>query len=825
MTIIGIDAEWQTQGESNLVLSYQWYGIDGANSWSGIHYPEQDSRQKRLKLHQWITLMLQPQFKGRSWPLEMVLVSHFSPAELSVVADFGAIKHSVDLVQGTSFATITRPITLRCTDTNRNQHEVRVHIADTMLLAPDGGKKLENLGEILGLAKLELPDGYGKDRMLKMLQEQPEAFERYAIRDAEIAAKYLQRIQDQCRDVGLTDNYRPITVGGLAVRIFTNRLEQDGRSYDDLMGVTRRRETSGPRRTNTTRSYRNELATRHEDLAVRCYHGGRNECFLFGPYNDETFTDYDLEGAYSTALAAVVEPDFDAIKETTDLDDFRLDRMGYALVKWKFPDDTRFPCLFVRDENGHGLIYVLEGQGYVTSPEIDLARRMGAEVEIVSGMVLPPKENGVRPFFSISQWVNQQRKTYNKKDHPFENAFYKLIGNNIYGKVAQGLKDKSRVFDTRTGNTRQLERSAISDAYAAAYVTGLVRATTSEILSRLPSHVLVGNTITDGVCATATAQEMEDATSGPQCRFFADLRRSITGSSNIIEKKGSTKGMVFMRTRMHASLEPQGDGKPILAKVNMPMGHLQTDEGEGLDDQEKNDVLIKEFAKRQWDSEWKSRSLKTARKLWDTEGDLLSDEKVQYLGMDYDLKRRPINPTSRPIKGYSDADHLAFETRPWRTYEEYQKARKFLDSFKEPLKLLGDFEALMQGVDTYGDKKRRSSQKRRLQVFADDIRDRASVGDDGIHHADGSLLKPREVDRLVKDISKGEFSVTGEQMRTSRKRITDNTKILGADYIEVTTSVSSADVVLRDRFPDYTGKALKSRIRLVVDDDDPPSEP
>ena len=171
MTIIGIDAEWQTQGENNLVLSYQWYGIDGPDSWSDIHYPELDGSQKRLKLRQWITLMLQPQFKGRSWPSEVVLVSHFSPAELSVLADFGTFKSSVDLVQGTSFATITRPITLRCTDTNRNQHEVRVHIADTMLLAPDGGKKLENLGEILGLAKLDLPDGYDKDQMLKLLQE------------------------------------------------------------------------------------------------------------------------------------------------------------------------------------------------------------------------------------------------------------------------------------------------------------------------------------------------------------------------------------------------------------------------------------------------------------------------------------------------------------------------------------------------------------------------------------------------------------------------------------------------------------------------------
>ena len=69
-----------------------------------------------------------------------------------------------------------------------------------------------------------------------------------------------------------------------------------------------------------------------------------------GLHNAEIFNDYDLEGAYSTALSAMAEPDFDEIRETTDLDEFRLDHMGYAVVRWKFPDDTRFSFLFVSDE-------------------------------------------------------------------------------------------------------------------------------------------------------------------------------------------------------------------------------------------------------------------------------------------------------------------------------------------------------------------------------------------------------------------------------------------------------------------------------------------
>ena len=179
---------------------------------------------------------------------------------------------------------------------------------------------------------------------------------------------------------------------------------------------------------------------------------------------------------------------------------------------------------------------------------------MGADLTIHSGVVIPSKEDGIRPFLGISQWVNNQRKKFPKKQYPFENAFYKLIGNNVYGKVAQGLRNTSRVFDSRLGSTTQLERSRISDAYAAAYTTGLVRATTSEILSLLPSDVLVGNTITDGVCTTATEEQMAQATMGPQCQFFSALREMICSDPKILDIKGQVDGMVFMRTRMARSL-------------------------------------------------------------------------------------------------------------------------------------------------------------------------------------------------------------------------------------------------------------------------------
>jgi hypothetical protein len=75
------------------------------------------------------------------------------------------------------------------------------------------------------------------------------------------------------------------------------------------------------------------------------------------------------------------------------------------------------------------------------------------------------------------------------------------------------------------------------------------------------------------------------------------------------------------------------------------------------------------------------------------------------------------------------------------------------------------------------------------------------------------------VDDLVNTITNGEMAATSDQLRQSRKRITGKTKILADAYIEVTTSVSAADTLVRERFPEYEGKALKSRMRLVDEQD------
>ena len=61
-----------------------------------------------------------------------------------------------------------------------------------MLLAP-ARSSLAKLGAVIGLEKIELPPGVIV-RMDLLQRDDPKLFERYALRDAEIAAHYYVRI-------------------------------------------------------------------------------------------------------------------------------------------------------------------------------------------------------------------------------------------------------------------------------------------------------------------------------------------------------------------------------------------------------------------------------------------------------------------------------------------------------------------------------------------------------------------------------------------------------------------------------------------------------
>ena len=132
------------------------------------------------------------------------------------------------------------------------------------------------------------------------------------------------------------------------------------------------------------------------DYFLGSYHGGRNESYLYGLIEKKLF-DYDLPGAYPTAMSLLDYPSWKdrEVVIPMNLETFlgkyshRLIRSYTALkVKFKFPGKVRFPCLPVRVDKT-SIIFPLEGESFCTGLELLLAIRLGCEIEILGGSIIP----------------------------------------------------------------------------------------------------------------------------------------------------------------------------------------------------------------------------------------------------------------------------------------------------------------------------------------------------------------------------------------------------------------------------------------------------
>jgi len=150
------------------------------------------------------------------------------------------------------------------------------------------------------------------------------------------------------------------------------------------------------------------------DYFLGSYHGGRNESYIYGLIQG-VFYDYDLPGAYPTAMSLLNYPDWNKIEVFSSIDTkYFLYKYELSLIKsytalkinFKFPETVRFPNLPVRlDKNS--IIYPLTGTSFCTGLEFLLAHRLGCEIEIVGGVFIP--------FISDGNW-KLNRNIYSR-DH------------------------------------------------------------------------------------------------------------------------------------------------------------------------------------------------------------------------------------------------------------------------------------------------------------------------------------------------------------------------------------------------------------------------
>jgi hypothetical protein len=572
--------------------------------------------------------------------------------------------------------------------------EMLVILRDTMLLTPATSKNLLSIGDLVGVPKMYLdPDPkkaqYYKENMDVLLDEKFDLFERYAINDAVICVKYLERLIELYND-NLGKRSAPATLTAIGVDLLMRKWKTELK-IDPLHVVgkqkvkTRYYDKGRGHYINQSVIVPLEQVSFYLELAKECYHGGRGEQFWFGPAFVDDWTDYDLAGAYPTAMALIGYPDWDNLKPSTKLDDFTAATLGVANVRFEFPKTVRFPTMPVRSENG--LIFPRSGVSNCSAPEIALARSLGAKLTITHGVIVPT--DPARPIFrDFIRDCTAKRNEHGKGT--LDNLFWKELSNSSYGKTAQGLHSK-RVFDLRDKTMKPLPESKITNPFYAAYITSFVRAALGEVMNGLPDSVCIFSCTTDGFLTNATANQIAAASTGDICKLYGESRELLTGDTIVLEIKHRVRQPLGWRTRGQATLiegeSDQGDGfNIVLAK-----GGIYT--AQAMDTVRLQNEFVTNLFLNRSPTDVVEMATKTGiRDMINFDADLVVKATSKRLNMEFDWKRRPVAAWDNEVP-----QHLAFTTDAWETIDQFVEMRGYWEAFgidtRRCLKNKDDFHA------------------------------------------------------------------------------------------------------------------------------------
>jgi hypothetical protein len=320
----------------NHILSYQFavHNDDTGQTTMRIVYTKHG---QRISLERGLSMaFIKARRKGviDRVPRRFVIAGHFTRADLTTFADFPFFKRRIGAVRK-SYATTEIPLQLRVAS-SEGPVRCSATVVDTMMLTSTG-TSVETIGNLLGEPKVNLPNGYSKDRMDLFLRDHPDLFEKYALTDAVIPAKWVARTYGLLQK-RLGIGKKVITLGGAAVELVGKQAKIEGIDLNEFLGQDK------PKRPFA------QLAPLIA-IAAQAYHGGYNVAPALGFSPEEKgLADLDIRSAYPTALSFIALPDWRTARHCTDLDHLAVidTAMTAALVEFRFPNETRFPCLPVR---------------------------------------------------------------------------------------------------------------------------------------------------------------------------------------------------------------------------------------------------------------------------------------------------------------------------------------------------------------------------------------------------------------------------------------------------------------------------------------------
>jgi hypothetical protein len=715
---VGFDTEYEFNPETfeNDIVLYCFYLIGVNKVLKGCIRPDGFGRKYRWtfkKLFGNILHIAKREGVVSDYPSVTYIYSHFIRADVASWSDFWDFSHKVKGVAGTVTGPLVRgkecgdgqlsqlqngwgmgrdgkrfyrPEPIMLSDCGRRGFTTYINFVDTIALVP-GRKGLDFIGKMLGAGKGTLPEGHHISRYKAFDKAEPLLSEEYCLQDAMLTVIYGLRIQQFClQTLGLRKV--PTTIGGIAVALF-KKLIGDNDYFNEVFGIRyiKSQQWDGLSQRVKKRLRKAETVSRryHSQFFIDGFSGGINISLYFGPTPLGVFNDEDLVSAYVIGMLSIYPLDYAACYETKNPEDF-CGELGLAHIAFKFKesDEVALPCFAVRTET-YGLVFPSEGECYATAPEIENGLNMGAEIIINHGVIVPQKRNEPRIFEQFVRWVRENRTQYDNNGETLLAEFVKSIGNTLFGKCST-LNSKG-FFDTETGDTKKSSPSPIANPYIASHITGFVRATLSEAMNgsaKKGCQIISGTT--DGYLSTDDKVDL----SGPLCTQYQALCDVIDGGSSkprsMLKRKHWVKQIMSLKTRCQLTGQiaddriGEVDKKIVLAKGSVKLPKEWG--GEKLDnDVINNDYMMDLTLNRYPGQKVDSSHFISMREQWYTQSDLIMVQKKVLLNLEYDMKRKPVNPRMVPIR---QTEHLAFDTVPWDTVDDMEFARSVFDGWRKP---------------------------------------------------------------------------------------------------------------------------------------------
>ena len=308
--IVGFDSEYQRSGPGrNDVLCLSFAALDPDTGDDGIRRAPRQRRHRPTASPDAGGVagpgrVSRPEGRrsSASAPDRIVLAAHWSRADLPAFRDFPRLKLRFDSPRKT-YATTTKPAVMTL-PLPSGPRRVSVTLVDTMLLAPAGQQSLDALGRNAGHAQARAARRAPSTRMRAFSAEDPELFQAYAERDAEIAARYTLEVWRFLDQIGALGQGGQSAADSRAPRRSTccGRVARDrGIDLDAVARIPARSAPAGDRA-------RGRRRTSSPTPSASTAGGTRRSAVGYTPR--ATIHDVDLCGAYTTALAHIREPDW-----------------------------------------------------------------------------------------------------------------------------------------------------------------------------------------------------------------------------------------------------------------------------------------------------------------------------------------------------------------------------------------------------------------------------------------------------------------------------------------------------------------------------------